>query len=100
MPNIAQRLKEIRIEKRMTQAELGEKLGIKRQAIANIEAEKNNPSIEFISKLIENLNVNANWLIAGIGEPFNVPAFEEVEDEFTAKVRKLIQEELAKKNIK
>ena len=70
MSTIAERLKEVRKEKRMTQTELGEKLGVTKQAIANVECEKNNPSIEIISKLICNLNINANWLIAGVGEMF------------------------------
>lgn len=70
MTTIAERLKEIRKEKRMTQTELGEVLGVTKQAIASAEVGNNNPSIKFISKLITDLNVNANWLIAGIGEPF------------------------------
>ena len=91
METISERLKYIRIEKRFTQAELAELLQIKRQTIANIESGNNNPSIDFISKLIENLNVNANWLIAGVGKPFNPPKFEDVEDELTLKVESLLK---------
>lgn len=91
MDTISERLKFIRIEKRFTQAELADLLQIKRQTIANIESGNNNPSIDFISKLIENLNVNANWLIAGVGKPFNPPKFEDVEDELTLKVESLLK---------
>ena len=91
METISERLKYIRIEKRFTQAELAELLQIKRQTISNIESGNNNPSIDFISKLIENLNVNANWLIAGVGKPFNPPKFEDVEDELTLKVESLLK---------
>ncbi len=91
METISERLKYIRIEKRFTQAELAELLQIKRQTIANIESGNSNPSIDFISKLIENLNVNANWLIAGVGKPFNPPKFEDVEDELTLKVESLLK---------
>lgn len=91
MSSIGEKLKELRIEKRMTQAGLAEKLNVKRQTIANIEAEKNNPSIELINKLIIDFNVNANWLIAGIGKPFNPAQFEDVQDELTLKVEELLK---------
>lgn len=80
MDTISERLKFIRNEKRFSQAEL-----------ANVEIGRNNPSIDFISKLIENLNVNANWLIAGVGKPFNPPKFEDIEDELTLKVESLLK---------
>ncbi len=91
MSNIAERLKELRIEKRITQAEIAEQLGVKRQTIANIECGKNNPTIELIENLIKTLNVNANWLIAGVGTPFNPPKFEAVQDELELKVEQLLK---------
>ena len=66
-------------------------LDITKQAIANVEVGRNNPSIDFIHKLIVHLNVNANWLIAGVGQPFNPPKFEEVQDELEAKVEQLLK---------
>lgn len=91
METISERLKFIRIEKRFTQAELAELLQIKRQTIANIESGNNNPSIDFIYKLINHLNVNANWLIAGVGQPFNPAKFEDVQDELEAKMEQLLK---------
>lgn len=71
MTTIAERFKEIRMFKNWrTQSNMADELGIKRQAVANVEAGNNNPSIDTINKLIVEFNVNANWLIAGIGEPF------------------------------
>lgn len=71
MTTIAERFKEIRMLKNWrTQSNMADELGIKRQAVANVEAGNNNPSIETINKLVTEFNVNANWLIAGIGEPF------------------------------
>ncbi len=67
---IPERFKEIRKSFNETQTEFGARLDVTKQSIANIECGKNNPSIELISKLICNLNVNANYLLAGIGEPF------------------------------
>ncbi len=91
MQTISERLKYIRNEKRFSQAELADLLDITKQAVANVEVGRNNPSIDFISKLISNLNVNANWLIAGVGKPFNPPKFEDVEDELTQKVESLLK---------
>ena len=57
MSDLAERLKEIRRTKNLTQQELGQILGVTKQAVANVESEHNKPSIEFVSKLIENLNI-------------------------------------------
>lgn len=91
MKTISERLKFIRNEKRFSQAELAQLLNITKQAIANIEVGRNNPSIDFIHKLINHLNVNANWLIAGIGQPFNPEKFEDVQDELEAKMEQLLK---------
>ncbi len=45
------RVKEIRRKKRLTQEELGEKVGVSRQTIISIEKYKYNPSIELGLKL-------------------------------------------------
>ena len=71
METIGIRTKKIRNEKRLTQAELGKVIGVSKQAVANIESEHNKPSIDFIGKLIENLDINSNWYITGQGEMFN-----------------------------
>ena len=71
METIGEKLKSIRKSKGMTQAEFGESIGFSKQAVSNIENSLSNPSIDFISKLIMYHNVNANWLIASVGEMFN-----------------------------
>lgn len=93
MTTIGERLKKIRASKHLTQGALGECLGLSKQAISNVESGHNNPSIEFISKLIENLNVNSNWLISEVGQMFNAPKFEEVEDVMEAKVLAILKKQ-------
>lgn len=90
MTTIGIRTKKIRSEKRLTQVEFGNILGVSKQAIANIESEHNKPSIDFIGKLIENLNVNSNWYITGNGKMFNPPEFEDVKDEVLNEVDKIL----------
>ena len=97
MDTIGTKIKYIRQERRLTQDKLGKELGFSKQIVSNYENDLSKPSYDFLSKLNQIYNVNLNWLIADVGEPFNIPPFEEVEDEFTARVRKIIQEELAKK---
>lgn len=89
MSTIGNRLKKIRTEKHLTQMELGQTLSVSKQAVANVESGHNNPSIEFISKLIEILNVNSNWLITGKGEMFS-HEFEDVKDEVLEEVDKIL----------
>ncbi len=82
MSTIAERFKKIRSLKGWrTQNDMAEQLGLKRQAVANVEAGNNNPSIETIIKLIIDFNINANWLLAGIGEPFMNEINEELSPE-------------------
>lgn len=94
------RIKKIRQEMNLSQEAFGKKLDVSKQYVSNLEAGRNLLNNEKLVSLLLDFNVNINYILAGIGEPFNPPPFEKVEDEFTAKVRKLIQEELAKKNIK
>lgn len=45
------RLKELRAERGWTQADLGERVGVSRQAIIALEAEKHDPSLDLAYKL-------------------------------------------------
>lgn len=94
MSTIAERLKQIRKNKGMTQAELGEFLGVTKQAIANVECGKNNPSIDMIYRLIEILSINANWFITGKGDVYN-----KVSLEFTPETEKAFNDFLKRKGL-
>ena len=71
MDTLGKRLKEIRTYKKLTQLDFGKLLGVTKQAVANVESSHSNPSINFLCKLIEILDVNVNWLITGNGNMFN-----------------------------
>ncbi len=71
METIGEKLKIIRKSKGLTQAEFGQNIGFSKQAVSNIENNLSNPSIDFIGKLILYYDVNANWLIASVGDMFN-----------------------------
>ena len=96
MNNLGFRLKQIRTNKHLTQTEFGIALGVTKQAIANIECSHSNPSIEFLSKLIENFDVNVNWLITGNGVTFNSLPDNKIssyDEEFTIKVKEILRSE-------
>lgn len=56
------RLRELRLERKMSQEELAKKLNISRQAIANWETERGEPSISFLLQLAEFFNVSMDYL--------------------------------------
>lgn len=68
--NISKKIKEVRVVKGLTQVSLGEIIKLTKQAVSNVENETSSPSIDFLYNLAKELNVNLNWLIADIGEPF------------------------------
>ena len=56
------RLKEARIRRKMTQEELAEAVGVTKGAIGNYESEVSSPKESILIKLMEVLQVDANYL--------------------------------------
>lgn len=63
MSSFALRLKELREEKELTQAELGEKLGISRNTIASWESNRRTPELETAKQLADYFNVSIDYLL-------------------------------------
>ena len=57
------RLRNLRKEKGLTQAELGDMLGVKKSVVCLYEKEKRNPSIESIIDMVQIFNVTADYLL-------------------------------------
>lgn len=70
LSNLSSRFKEVREAKRLTQEQFGNGLGISRAAVAAVEKGKSKVSYEVLCNLVEAYNVNLNYLLMGIGEPF------------------------------
>lgn len=64
------RIKEIRQVLGLSQREFGEKLGVSRDVISNIEYNRVEPKDIFLRHLCETYNVNEVWLNTGIGDMF------------------------------
>lgn len=68
LPN---RIKAIRKALKLSQREFGEKLGVSRDVISNIEYNRVPPKELLLRHICELYNVNQHWLETGEGEMFN-----------------------------
>jgi len=65
-----ERIKEVRTLLKMTQKDFGDKLGVSRDVIANIEYNRVQPQKIFIQHLCVTFSVNQDWLETGAGDVF------------------------------
>ena len=66
MLDIAERIREVRLSRGMTQQELADACGLKsRTSINKIEKNTYNPGLETIKKIARALNVEADYLVFG-----------------------------------
>ena len=78
-----ERIKQLRQALGLSGEKFGEKLGIKRAAVSNIENGRTNISDKTISLICLAYNVNEDWLRTGDGDMFNDTA-----DSYIAKLTK------------
>ena len=64
------RIKQIRKDKKLTQVEFGEKIGVKGNTITNYETGLRNPTDAVILSICREFHVNEEWLRTGSGEPY------------------------------
>lgn len=88
-----ERIKEIRVKLGITQQEMADKLGLKRNTIATYEMGKANPSDRTISDICREFGVNEVWLRTGEGGPDNMFTKISKEDEYSLSLGKLTLEE-------
>lgn len=85
--SIGERIRDARKTRGMTQAELAEKVNLKRNTIGNYEIENIEPSDRSIIDICRVLNVNETWLRTGEGDMFlDLPPDKEL-DEIFAQIR-------------
>lgn len=91
MNTIAEKFKQIREVKRLTQQGLADILYVKKQNVSNIENGHQNPSIELMIKLLDILNINLNWLIADKGAMFLETPNEAIKNELRMEFEELLR---------
>lgn len=62
------RIKQIRKDSKLTQAEFGERIGVKGNTITNYENGLRNPTAAVILSICREFNINEEWLRTGKGE--------------------------------
>ena len=66
-----ERLQTILNLERITAAQLATLLGIQRSTLSNLMSGRNNPSYDFILSVLTKLpNLNIEWLLTGVGQPY------------------------------
>ena len=65
-----ERIRKLRRALDLTQQEFADKIGMKRNTIANYETGRNDPSASVISLICREFNANENWLRTGEGDMF------------------------------
>ena len=65
-----ERLKELRVALGISQAELGERIGVSRAAISRLESGSNNFTNQMVTSICREFGVNEEWLRTGSGDMF------------------------------
>ena len=77
----ANRIKELRKQKKLTQSELAEKINASRMAIANYETDRNNPSYAMLSLIADALDTTVEYLQGKTNNALKTPAVDDNGDE-------------------
>lgn len=85
-----ERLKKLRKALDLTQQEFADRIGMKRNTVANYETSRNEPSAAVVSLICREFNVNEDWLRTGNGEMF-LPV--DRENEIARIVKSLLSDE-------
>ena len=65
-----ERVKELRKELGLSGEKFGERIGIRRSAVSNLESGRNNLTEQMIISICREFNVNEEWLRYGTGDMF------------------------------
>lgn len=74
---IANRIREIRKQKKLSQTAFGERLGVSKDVIVNIENLRVQPKPLLINGICSEFNVNRDWLLDGVGEMYTLTTEDE-----------------------
>lgn len=94
MGTTGQRFRKIRMALNLSQEVFGKNIGLSKSGISAVENDKTFVSLEILSTLFINYDINLNYLVTGSGSMFNKQQenFDSSEN-FADKVRKILKEE-------
>ncbi len=67
---LGKRLRAIRRKRELKLSEMGERIGLSKSYLSDIELGKKNPGAEFFLKIAKKFNVSMDYLFLGVGEMF------------------------------
>ncbi|HGS8960201.1 TPA: helix-turn-helix domain-containing protein [Clostridioides difficile] len=67
---ISKRIRKVRKDANLSQPAFGEKLGVSKDVISNIEYNRVEPKPLFINYMCDVFNVNKEWLLNGVGNMY------------------------------
>ncbi len=67
--SINQKIKELRLQKKLTQKEFAEKVGLTRAALGQMETFVANPTLELVIRIVKEFGVTYNFLIDADSSP-------------------------------
>ncbi len=86
-----QKLQQIRKKLNLSQEEMASRTNTSYRAYSSYERGDRKPSFELLEKLANNFDVNLNWLIANLGNPFLKQKTEhDLKKEIMLDVRKML----------
>ena len=80
--SFAERLMIIRKRRKLSQAQIGKKLGIKGDAYGRYERGDVNPAVEMAAKISNVLDVSLDYLVGNIDTELDKGAVKKIEDNF------------------
>ena len=92
MSTMGKRIRLLRNELKLSQEQFGAIFNSGKSYISAVENDKSKLSVDNLVKLLVDYDVNLNFVMGGIGEPFNTPKYESVKDEIMDKVRKMLED--------
>lgn len=92
MSTMGQRIRLVRNELKLSQEQFGAIFDAGKSYISAVENDKSKLSVDNLVKLLVDYDVNMNFVMGGVGNPFNAPKFESVKDEIMEQVKKMLDE--------
>ena len=90
MTTTGARLKKCREYLNLSQDDIAKLIGSSSSYISLVENDKSKLSVENLIKLLLKYNINLNYLLAGIGQPFNLAEFKDIKKDIINDVEKLL----------
>lgn len=84
LQEIGARLKQARLEKNLTQAQLAEAADISVSFLSNLETGRQTMNIKTLATLLDILNISADWLLGNSTDSANHAAALEIEKELSS----------------